>query len=211
MSGLPLSIAQAFEVAMGELGFASAAWLFVREVADKGGEALVQELRDTEGRAFPVLDAIAAAWQRGQRGPVINLAPVLAACRGVRRLLIVGLEADFLDALLPRLEGIEIGLLRYSLIEVDWTRVQANYNGRATLTDMVSFQDFAGRDGAILTFLYSHNEHIAHVRSAWLRLIGVDVRAQFRSIIGWDVLNCPLEVYPRWLVETTTHDFSEIV
>ena len=211
MSGLPLSIAQAFEVAMGELGFASAAWLFVREVADKGGEALVQELRDTEGRAFPVLDAIAAAWQRGQRGPVINLAPVLAACRGVRRLLIVGLEADFLDALLPRLEGIEIGLLRYSLIEVDWTRVQANYNGRATLTDMVSFQDFAGRDGAILTFLYSHNEHIAHVRSAWLRLIGVGVRAQFRSSIGWGVLNSPLEVYPRWLVETTTHDFSEIV
>lgn len=211
MSGLPLSIAQAFEVVMGELGFASAAWLFVREVADKGGEALVQELRDTQGRAFPVLDAIAAAWQRGQRGPAINLAPVLAACRGVRRLLIIGLEADFLDALLPRLEGIEIGLLRYSLIEVDWARVQANYNGRATLTDMVSFQDFAGRDGAILTFLYSHSEHIAHVRSAWLRLIGVDVRAQFRSIIGWEVLNGPLEVYPRWLVETTTHDFSEIV
>lgn len=211
MSSLPLGIAQAFEVAMGELGFASAAWLFVREVADKGGEALVQALRDTQGRAFPVLDAIAAAWQRGQRGPAINVAPVLSACRGVRRLLVVGLEADFLDALLPQLEGIEVGLLRYSLIEVDWARVQANYNGRASLTDMASFQDFAGSDGAILTFLYSHSEHIAHVRPAWLRLIGVDVRAQFRSIIGWDVLSGPLEVYPRWLVETTTHDFSEIV
>ena len=45
MSSLPLGIAQAFEVAMGELGFASAAWLFVREVADKGGEALVIDAR----------------------------------------------------------------------------------------------------------------------------------------------------------------------
>lgn len=211
MNNLPSGIAQAFEVAMGELGFASAAWLFVREVADKGGEALVQQLRDTQGRAFPVLDAVAAAWQRGQRGPVINTAPVLAACRGLRRLLIVGLEADFLDALLPQLAGIEVGMLRYSLIEVDWGRVQANYHGRATLTDIVGFQDFAGKDGAILTFLYSHSEHIAHVRSAWLRLIGEDVRAQFRSIIGWDVLNAPFAVYPRWLVETTTHDFSDIL
>ena len=146
---------------MGELGFASAAWLFVREVAAKGGEALVQQLRDTQGRAFPVLDAVAASWQQGQREPVINLAPVVAACSGLRRLLIVGLEADFLDALLPQLAGIEVGLLRYSLVEVDWGRVQANYHGQATLTDLVGFQDFAGKDGAILTFLYSHSAHIA--------------------------------------------------
>lgn len=211
MSGLPAGLVQAFEVAMGELGFASAAWLFVREVAAYGGEPLVRELRDAHGRTFPVLDAVAAAWLRGQGGPTVEVPPVLRACKGINRLLVVGLEADFLDALLPRLAGIEVGLLRYSLIDVDWERVQANYHGRATLIDMVNFQDFAGTKGAILTFLYGHGEHVTHVRPAWLRLIGADVRAQFRSIIGWDVLRGPLEVYPLWLVETTTRDFSEIV
>lgn len=211
MSELPPGLAQAFEVAMGELGFSSAAWLFVREIAAAGGEALVQALRDSHGRAFPILDAVAAAWLSGQRGPRIDVEPVVAACAGAKRLLVVGLESDFLDTLLPRLEGIEVGLLRYSLLEVDWERVLANYQGRVKLTDLVSFQDFAGAKGVLLTFLYGHRGVITHVRAAWLRLIGADVRAQFRNIIGWDVLSAPLEVYPRWLVETTTHDFSEVL
>jgi len=211
VSSLPTGLVQAFEVAMGELGFASAAWLFVLEVAAHGGGALVRELRDAHGRTFPVLDAVASAWLQGQHGPTIEVEPVLSACAGVKRLLVVGLEADFLDVLLPRLAGTEIGLLRYSLVEVDWDRVQANYHGRAALIDMVNFQDFSGKNGAILTFLYSHSQHITHVRPSWLRLIGTDVRAQFRNIIGWDVLRRPLEVYPLWLVETMTHDFSDIV
>lgn len=211
MSELPPGLAQAFEVAMGELGFSSAAWLFVREIAAAGGEALVQALRDAHGRAFPVLDAVAAAWLSGQRSPRIDVKPVVAACAGAKRLLVVGLESDFLDALLPELDGIEVGLLRYSFLEVDWERVLANYQGRVKLTDLVSFQDFAGTKGAILTFLYGHRGATTHVRAAWLRLIGTDVRAQFRSIIGWNVLSAPLEVYPRWLVETTTHDFSEVL
>lgn len=211
MSSLPTGLVQAFEVAMGELGFASAAWLFVHEVASYGGEPLVQELRDTYGRAFPVLDAVASAWLAGQREPKVDVEPILAACRGIKRLLVVGLETDFLDILLPKLAGIEVGLLRYGLLELDWERVQANYDGRATLIDMVNFQDFAGTQGAILTFLYGHGEHVTHVRASWLRLIGADVRAQFRNLIGWDVLCRPLELYPFWLVETTTRDFSEIV
>ena len=211
MSSLPAGLVQAFEVAMGELGFASAAWLFVREVASHGGEQLVQELRDTYGRAFPVLDAVAAAWLAGQREPKVEIQPILAACKGIKRLLVVGLETDFVDILLPRLAGIEVGLLRYGLLELDWERVQANYDGRATLIDMVNVQDFAGTQGAILTFLYGHGEHVTHVRPSWLRLIGADVRGQFRNLIGWDVLCRPLELYPFWLVETTTRDFSEIV
>jgi len=211
MSRLPVSLAQAFEVAVAELGFVSAAWLFVREVAADGGEPLVQALRDEQGRSFPVLDAVAAAWLRGQRQPRIELAPLLARCTGVQRLLIVGIEADFLDALLPRLRGIEVGLLRYSLLNVDWKRVQANYHGLASLVELVSCQEFAGSASALLTFLYGNDGHLASVRPAWLRLMGTDVRAQFRSIIGWDVLGAPLELYPRWLVETPTQDFSSIL
>lgn len=210
MTDLPAGLDQAFEVAMGELGFATAAWLFLHEVAKAGGDALVQALRDAHGRTFPVLDAVAASWLKGQRGPLIDVATIVSACAGVRRLLVVGLESDFLDALLPQLRDVDVGLLRYSLVEVDWARVQANYAGRVTLIELHSFQDFAGSKSALLTFLYGQNGHTTHVRPAWLRLIGTDVRTQFRSVIGWDVLRAPLEVYPRWLVETSTQDFSSI-
>ena len=46
MSQLPKGLDLAFSVAMGELGFCSTAWLFVREVALYGGEDLVRSLRD---------------------------------------------------------------------------------------------------------------------------------------------------------------------
>lgn len=211
MSSLPASLQQEFEVAMSERGFASAAWLFVRKVAAYGGVPLVHELRDVYGRAFPVLDAVAAAWLAGQCGPTVQVGPIMAACRGIKRLLVVGLETDYLDILLPQLVGIEVGILRFGLLELDWERVQAHYDGRASIIDMVTFQDFAGPQGAILTFLYGHGEQVTHVRPSWLRLIAADVLAQFHTLVGWDVLCRPLAVDAFWLVETTTRDFSEIV
>jgi len=35
----------------------------------------------------------------------------------------------------------------------------------------------------------------------WLRACGADVRAQFRSLVAWNVLPSPLDLYPRRLVE----------
>ena len=60
MSEIPKGMGQAFAVAMEELGFCSTSWLFVRAVAEQGGEALVERLRDQFGRTYPVLDAVAA-------------------------------------------------------------------------------------------------------------------------------------------------------
>ena len=211
MSEIPKGMGQAFAVAMEELGFCSTSWLFVRAVAEQGGEALVERLRDQFGRTYPVLDAVAAEWLDGNRAPAIIMDPVLSVCEGLSKLLIVGIEADFLDAILPLLPTIKIGLLRHSLIEVDWERTVANYPQQVSLVDLAAVSEWAGSRSGLLTFLYGHDQHIAHVRPAWLRLIGRDIQTQFRSIIGWNVLRSSLFVYPRWLVETSLADFSEVV
>jgi hypothetical protein len=41
--------------------------------------------------------------------------------------------------------------------------------------------------------------------------MGQDVRTQFRSIIGWDVLGEVMYLYPRWMTETSLADFSHVV
>ncbi len=211
MSTLPPELAQSFAVAMGELGFCSTAWLYVRVVAQAGGDELVTVLREQLGRTFPVLDAVAADWLSGQRAPSVDAGAVFSACHGLERLLVVGLEADFLDALLPLLDGVEVALLRYSMVDVDWERVSANYAGRVQLVDLAAAQEWAGSRSGLLTFVYGHNGHLSHVRPSWLRFIGDDIRTQFRSILGWNVLRAPLYVYPRWLVETPLSDFSEVL
>jgi hypothetical protein len=215
MSRLPRGLDQSFSVAAAELGFCSAAWLFARELAAAGGDDLVRALRDELGRLFPVLDAVVAQWLDGMRAPIIEATKVLRACAGANTLLVVGLEADFLDALLPEVPAFDVRrvvLLRYSSLgDVDWERVLANYEGRVDSTDLASFQRWAGTRTAVLTMAYGADAHSTHVRPAWLRLMGEDVRTQFRSFIGWDVLRRPMEVYPRWLVEVPTADFTEIV
>ena len=200
MTTLPPELAQSFSVAMGELGFCSTAWLYVRVVAQAGGDELVTVLREQLGRTFPVLDAVAADWISGQRAPSVDAGAVFTACHGLERLLVVGLEADFLDALLP-----------YSMVDVDWERVSANYAGRVQLVDLSAAQEWAGSRSGLLTFVYGHNGHLSHVRPSWVRFIGDDIRTQFRSIIGWNVLRAPLYVYPRWLVEAPLSDFSEVL
>ncbi|KYG08085.1 hypothetical protein BE21_02140 [Sorangium cellulosum] len=209
---LPPALGQAFRMVAGELGMRSAARLFLRELMAAGGAPLVREARDQLGREFPVLDFIAEQWLAGRAEAPLDPAGVLEALRGVTRLLVVGLEADGLDALAPRLTGVEAGLVTDGGgLDPDFRRVLANYDGLMTPVELSELHRWAGRRSALLTFVYGTDGHAAHVSPSWLRVSGPDVRTQFRSLIGWDILGRPMTVYPRWMVETSPADFSCLV
>lgn len=209
MTGLPAGLEQAFPLAAGELGMCSAAWLFARELAAVGGDPLVAALRDALGRAFPVIDSVASAWLGGEHVPVIDPAPVLEACAGATDVVVVGLETLWLDALVPLLDA-PIRLLAEGPFAADWDRVLSNYAGRAERTELSNFQQWAGRRSVLLTFVYGSRGGRVHVPPAWARVLGPDVRSQFRSLVGWNVLGAPMDVYPRWLVEVPADDFSRV-
>lgn len=212
MSGARLArLEHAFRVAAGELGHVSAAWLFAREVAAELGEGGVEQLRDGLGRAYPVLDAVVGQWLSGARSPRLLADEVALACAGAARLLVVGVEARHLDALLPLLPAdTRVGLVRLGL-GVDWERVLANWGGRVEGTDLADFQRWAGARSALLTFAYGGAGGEVFVHPSWVRVHGPDVRTQFRSILAWDVLGAPLYVYPRWLVGVPPEQFSTLV
>ncbi len=202
---------QAFRVAAGELGHCTAAWLFVREVAAEAGDEGVEALRDGLGRAYPVLDTVARRWLEGARAPHVRPEGVVAACVGAARVLVVGLEAAHLDALVPLLApSTRIGLVLQGTLDADWERVLANWGGRVEGTDVAGFQRWAGARSVLVTFAYGVAGGVAHVQPAWVRVSGPDVRAQFRALIAWDVLRAPMFVYPRWLVSVPAEDFSHV-
>lgn len=203
---------QAFTLAAGELGMASAAWLFAQEVWADGGDAAVQELRDELGRRWPVLDAICAAWLDGARAPTPDAAPLLPTLAELKRVVIVGLEARWLDALAAAApKDLRLGLVRASEFTPDWDRVLDNLAGRVELLELGDFQSWAGPRSALLTFVYgAGGAGGLFALSAWVRVAGPDVRTQFRELIGWDVLRVPVAVYPRWLVAVTPDDFTSL-
>lgn len=210
MTGLPHGIGDAFHLAAGELGMASASWLFVKQVAEIGGDEAVVSLRDALGRGFPVLDAVAAEWLEGARTPAVDPSFVLDACRGATRLVVVGLESAFLDALVPRLGDTVLVLVEQSSFDPDWARVRANLGPDALACDLAGFQRYGGRSSVLLTFGYGRREDAAYVVPEWMRVIGADVRTQFRSIVLWDVLGRTPFLYPRWLVEAPLGDFTHV-
>jgi len=214
VSALPANLDGAFRLAAGELGFCSASWLFARSLAEEGGDEAVRALRDAVGRSYSVLDAVAAQWLAGARAPSVaaGAEAVARACAGAARVLVAGIEADHLDALVPLLPGARVALLTESIFAADWERILSNYGGRVEATDLSRFQSLAGRSSAIVAFVYGgQGPDRVNVLPSWLRLLGPDVRTQFRSIVGWDVIDRPLEVYPRYLVEAPASDFTSLV
>jgi hypothetical protein len=209
---LPQGLDQAFGAVAGELGMASAAWLFVRAVARCTGDPGVAALADATGPAFPVLDAVARGWIEGLREPSLDPRRALEAVGKATRLVVVGVEASYLDALVQQLDpAVKVAMIAHSLFPVDWDRALDNYGGRVERVDLDTFQNWAGGKSALLTFAYGREDSRTAVAPLWLRACGADVRAQFRALVAWNVLEAPLQLYPRWLVEVEADTFTHFV
>jgi hypothetical protein len=209
---LPAGLDQAFGAVAGELGQSTSAWLFVRAVARCAGDRGVEALADAAGAQFTVLDAVARGWLAGVRQQLVDPRPVLDAIGSATRLVVVGVEATFLDALVARINpAVKIAMIAHSPFPVDWDRVLDNYGGRVERVDLDTFQHWAGGKSALLTFAYGREDARTVVPPLWLRACGADVRAQFRALIGWNVLESPMLLYPRWLVEIDVDSFTHFV
>lgn len=204
------SVEQSFRLAASELGMCDAAWRFASDVDAVGGEALVRGVKDAHGRTFPVLDAVFAKQLAGDR-PVVDAGPVAAACSELKRLVVVGVEARWLDALVVALPDVELGVLPSGALPGDAARMMSNLPSRVALVGLDRFQRFAGPRSGLLTFVYGATQRSAFVLPEWVRAQGPDVRGQFRSFIGWNLLGTPPEAYPRWLIEVAGDGFTDLV
>lgn len=208
MPTLPRGMANAFQIAAGELGMFSASRLFAKILQDSSGADGIEAMQEELGVSFPVLDFVASKTLNSAL-PGFDATLVVKACEGASRILIIGLEADCLDALVPLLQC-KIGLLTENLFEADWDRILSNYP-TVEPVPLSSLQRWAGSKSALLTFVYGSDGHIAHVLPSWLRVSGPDVRVQFRSLLGWNLLGSTMRLYPRWLSEASATDFSQMI
>lgn len=209
---LPESLSVSFLVAAAELGMASAARLFVEEIARARGSEGVAAARDAMGRDYAVFDSVATWWLEHAGAPQrLDPKPALDALAGARRVLVIGTEADALDALVPSLD-VPMGLVAGGgVTSEDVERNAANYPGRLEVVPLDAWGRWAGAKSALLTFVYGADEDVANVSPAYLRLVGPDVRSSFRSLIGWNLLGARPRLHPRYFAETSRADFSLVL
>jgi hypothetical protein len=211
VTGLVAGVERAFVAAAGELGMWTAAWLVSEETVEAGGAAALETVREVLGRSYPILDAVATQRLRGTRASGVDATPVVAALEGSTSVLVVGLEADALDALLPGLTGRRVGLVASPEFDVDWDRVLANLDGDVVPVSLDALPRWTGRRSAILTFGYGVRGERIFVPPVWLRVDGPDVRTQVRTLVAWNVLGRPPFLHPQWLRGTPTSSFSVLV
>lgn len=200
-----------FRTAAADLGFATASRLFLREAEAASGAEGLRAVRDALGDEFPVLAALADGWSSGATRDLKGLADARHLLRDARTLLFVGVEADAIDALLTTAPDARGALLTASTLGTDWERVLANYRGRLAPVGIDAIYPLAGARSAIVVPVYGRDDHAAAVEPTWRRIRGGDVRARFRTVLGWDQLGAPLGQYPRYLVEVPPRDFSEMI
>jgi hypothetical protein len=213
MTALPAGLTSGFLVAATELGMLSAARIYVEEVAAARGAAGVEELGDALGREYTILDFVVSRWLDGRSPAPLDPRPVVAELGEPKRVLIVGVEADGLDALVAALPAAtRIGLaVGGGGLEPDAVRAAANFGGRVEVVALSEWTRWAGARSALVTFVYGSDGHVAFVAPAYLRLVGPDVRTSFRGLVGWDILGGPPRVHPRYLAGASLTDFSAIV
>ena len=124
----------------------------------------------------------------------------------------VGLDAAFADALVDGIgDRAKVAIVAHSMFDVNWDRVLDNFGGRVERVDLDSFQRWGGAKSALVTFAYGREGARTAVDPLWHRALGPDVRAQFRSLVAWDILGVPLQLYPRWLTEADAESFTHFV
>jgi hypothetical protein len=195
------------------MGLWSAARLFANAAWDAGGAAAVRALDEDLGGDYPVVEEVVRrVLAAGKRLAPPGAAAVVARCEGLRRLVVVGVEADLLGGILERLPpATEVIALFDSTFPVDAARVQASWTPRVRLEDVGSFQQAAGARSGLLTAAYGADEVRAVVAPVWLRVHSPDVRLLFRRLIGMDLVGGRMAGYPRWLGETPRDDFTDMV
>ncbi len=203
----------AFRACAGELGLWSAARLFVNAAWDAGGAAAVTALDEDLGGDYPVLETVAQRALAMQRAvPPPGLAALMALCADLRRVVVVGIEADVLGPLADRLPAaIDIQALVDATFPVDAARLAASWLPRVRLTDVGAFHRAAGGRSALVTCLYGSDDYTAVVAPAWLRAHSPDIRLLFRNLVGVNLAGPRMSAYPRWLGETATSDFTDLV
>lgn len=208
------SLRESFFVAAQELGMWSASTLLLRELSALGDHGSIEEARALLSREYPIFDAVAARWASEGTAPRLDPSGALAAVRGVSRLLVVGFDADPLDAVVDGVDpGTRVGLVSaVGELSGDLARVLANYRGRVEHVTLAEVPRWVGRRSALMTFVYGVDAHgTAYTSLAWLRVLGPDVRTQFRSLVGWNLLGASPSIHPRWVVATPSDDFSDLV
>lgn len=206
------AIARAYTMLASEMGHIAAATALYGEIAMHYGADAACWFLKANGRAFPILAALANEGGTHRIAKRINdvngqLASIL---RDKESIVCVGAEAAWLDIAAPMYPEKTFYVVPHSP-EADLERVVSNYAGNVRIHDSILLYPLYGSSSVIVTFAFGVAEDMFFTYPVVYRICGRDTRQTFSGLIALDILDCPLSFYPYDLVEIATHDFTQVL
>lgn len=205
------AIERAYAMLAVEVGHIAAATAIYEKVVAHFGLDNARWFLQRNGRAFPILSALAdenSTQRINKRICNLNdqLSPLL---RNKTDIVCVGSEAAWLDIATAMYVDKTFHVVPHSS-DADHDRFLSNYGDNVLIHDSVDLTHLYGTTSVIVTFAFGVTKYTFQTYPVVYRICGRDTRQAFSELIALDIVDSSLRFYPADLVEIATDEMTHI-
>ncbi len=203
------AITRAYTMLSVEMGHVAAATAIYEQLLAHYGADNARWFLQRNGRAFPVLSAMAYE---------VGTQRIDKRIRGINELLAsflehktdivcIGAETAWLDIATTTYTDKSFHIVPHSN-DADLDRLLSNFGENVRIHDSVDLTRLYGTTSVIVTFAFNVTEHSFFTYPAAYRVCGLDTRQAFSELIALDLIDSPLRFHPPDLVEMDTDEMT---
>ncbi|NLH17950.1 MAG: hypothetical protein GX455_15345 [Phycisphaerae bacterium] len=206
------AIARAYEMLSVEMGHVAAATAIYEQIIDHYGSERARWFLKANGRAFPILAAMADEDGANRIRKRIHDITIRLSALILNKtdIVCIGAEAAWLDMAAPMHLDKVFHVVPHSG-DADLDRFLSNYGDNVRIHDSVNLSHLYGTTSVIVTFAFGVTEHTFYTYPVTCRICGQDIRQAFSELIALDMIDCPLRFYPNDLVEIATDEMTHVL
>jgi hypothetical protein len=206
------AITRAYTMLAAEMGHVAAATALYEQIVKHHGSDKARWFLRTNGRAFPILAAMAdedgTHRIRKRINDLTNQLSILLSNK--TDIVCIGAEAAWLD-IAATMHGDKTFHIVPHSSHADLDRFLSNYGENVRIHDSVDLTHLYSTTSVIVTFAFGITEHTFYTYPIAYRICGRDTRQAFSELIALDLIDCPLNFYPSDLVEIATDEMTHIL
>jgi len=206
------AINRAYSMLSVELGHMAAANAIYEQVVEHYGSEKARWFLQTNGRAFPILAAIANEDSPDRIRKRISDITVRLSALTIDKtdIVCVGAEVAWLD-IAVRVHPDKVFHVIPHSANADLDRFLSNYGENVRINDSVNLSNLCGTNSVIVTFAFGFTDYTFNTYPLTSRICGQDIRQAFSALIALDMLECPLRFYPNELIEIATEEMTHVI
>lgn len=206
------AISRAYTMLAVEMGHVAAATALYEEIVDYHGLENARWFLKANGRAFPILAALADDdGTHRVRKRIYDLSDQLSVIlRDKTDIVCIGAESAWLDIATQTYIDKTFHIVPHSS-DANLDRFLSNYGENVRIHDSVDLTYLCGTTSVIITFAFGVTLYTFYTYPVAYRICGRDTRQSFSELIALDIIDRPLIFYPKDLVEVAAEEMTHVL